>query len=165
MDPSALVDQAPTLEPLLTGADHVDVKTFSTPRPLGQFVQRMVSYEPAWLRALFTLRKGLAKVLGLDPEPDSAPPSQDGDIDYTPGSLVGFFNTVGGEPGHYWVGEASDKHLAAYVAVVADDNGRVPRIHAATIVHYRHWTGPLYFNLIRPFHHLIVLCMGRHAAR
>jgi len=31
----------------------------------------------------------------------------------------------------------------------------------ATVVHYRHWTGPIYFNLIRPFHHLIVWFMLR----
>jgi hypothetical protein len=31
-----------------------------------------------------------------------------------------------------------------------------------TIVFYKHWTGPVYFNLIRPFHHLVVARMARH---
>jgi hypothetical protein len=29
------------------------------------------------------------------------------------------------------------------------------------VVHYKHWTGPVYFNLIRPFHHLVVSRMAR----
>ena len=32
------------------------------------------------------------------------------------------------------------------------------------IVDYRHWTGPVYFNVIRPFHHLVVAAMLRSAA-
>ena len=30
-----------------------------------------------------------------------------------------------------------------------------------TVVHYKHWTGPVYFNVIRPFHHLVVRQMAR----
>ncbi|WP_422698682.1 DUF2867 domain-containing protein [Desulfosarcina cetonica] len=30
---------------------------------------------------------------------------------------------------------------------------------------YRNWTGPVYFNLIRPFHHLVVREMMKAGAR
>jgi hypothetical protein len=39
-------------------------------------------------------------------------------------------------------------------------NGLI-RYYIVTIVHYLHWTGPVYFNLIRPFHHLVVARMAR----
>jgi hypothetical protein len=38
------------------------------------------------------------------------------------------------------------------------------RFHVVTIVHYRRWTGPVYFNVIRPFHHLVVYQMAKSAA-
>jgi hypothetical protein len=34
-----------------------------------------------------------------------------------------------------------------------------------TIVHYKHWTGRLYFNVIRPVHHFVVSGMARAGAR
>ncbi|XXF76233.1 DUF2867 domain-containing protein [Myxococcaceae bacterium GXIMD 01537] len=43
--------------------------------------------------------------------------------------------------------------------------GQRRRFHVATIVRYRRWAGPVYFNVIRPFHHLVVRGMLRHAAR
>lgn len=36
--------------------------------------------------------------------------------------------------------------------------------HVVTVVHYRNWKGPLYFNLIRPFHHLVLGGMTTYAA-
>jgi hypothetical protein len=40
--------------------------------------------------------------------------------------------------------------------VMEDPDSARKRCHVLTIVHYHHWTGPLYFNAIRPFHHLVV---------
>ncbi|MCP5103876.1 MAG: DUF2867 domain-containing protein, partial [bacterium] len=37
--------------------------------------------------------------------------------------------------------------------------------HVVTIVHYKHWTGPVYFNLIRPFHHLVIRRMMKAALK
>ena len=36
------------------------------------------------------------------------------------------------------------------------------RYYVVTAVNYKHWTGPVYFNLIRPFHHLVVSRMAKH---
>jgi hypothetical protein len=41
----------------------------------------------------------------------------------------------------------------------------VNRFHVATVVNYCHWTGPVYFSVVRPFHHLVVRQMMRAAAR
>ena len=58
----------------------------------------------------------------------------------------------------YWVAETpEDKHLTAIFGVVAEklsQNRR--RFQVFTSVKYLHWTGPVYFNLIRPFHHMVV---------
>ncbi|MCP4630164.1 MAG: DUF2867 domain-containing protein [bacterium] len=35
-------------------------------------------------------------------------------------------------------------------------DSKTNRFYVITVVHYKHWTGPVYFNLIRPFHHLVV---------
>jgi hypothetical protein len=36
------------------------------------------------------------------------------------------------------------------------------RFYVFTTVYYKHWTGPVYFNLIRPLHHLAVPRMARY---
>ena len=51
---------------------------------------------------------------------------------------------------------ATDTHLTAYLGVVAEPIPPDNRFHVITIVHYQRWTGPVYFNVIRPFHHLVV---------
>jgi hypothetical protein len=50
--------------------------------------------------------------------------------------------------------------LTGYLAVVAEPlaHGRT-RFHNITVVKYHRWTGPLYFKVIRPFHHLVVRSM------
>lgn len=67
---------------------------------------------------------------------------------------------------HRTVFEASDDHLDAYLAVIREQpNAPTSRFLVVTIVHYRRWTGPLYFNVIRPFHHLVVQQMGRAGSK
>jgi hypothetical protein len=70
-----------------------------------------------------------------------------------------------GEEGRYWIAETpDDKHLKAYFVVVQEPLGNaVNRFSVITTIYYKHWTGPVYFNLIRPFHHLVVARMARHA--
>ena len=41
---------------------------------------------------------------------------------------------------------------------------RAQAIHVVTVVRYHRWTGPLYFTVIRPFHHLVVGSMVRAGA-
>ena len=61
--------------------------------------------------------------------------------------------------------ELTDKHLAAYFGVTADkQSSGLTRFEVVTAIRYLHWIGPVYFNLIRPFHHLVVSQMMRAGA-
>lgn len=157
------IDSVDSIAGLIKDADYYDVKVFSSRRELAEFLQRMLTYQPAWLKFLYRIRRYPAALLGLEQVGSSC--TADGKFDFSPGSKVDFFTSVDFRPGEYWVGEASDKHLSAHIAVVGrpSEDGCFSYC-TLTIVRYRHWTGPLYFNLIRPFHHLIVKCMGRYAA-
>ena len=84
----------------------------------------------------------------------------------TPGASLRFFTVTTTAEDRYWIGEAADRHLRGWICVLAtplDQGGN--RFDVTTVVHYRHWTGPVYFNLIRPFHHLVVACMARAGAK
>lgn len=83
----------------------------------------------------------------------------------TPGDMLRFFRVEAAKEGVYWVGSADDRHLAArFIVLVEPLEQGLNRFHVATTVHHRHWTGPVYFNLIRPFHHLLVGRMVRQGA-
>ena len=66
------------------------------------------------------------------------------------------------ERNRYWIVETPDeKHLRAFVGVFREKvDQRINRFHVMTVVHYKDWTGPVYFNIIRPFHHLVVRQMA-----
>lgn len=156
----------PGLSQLMDDADHIDMKSFIGTKSLPEFVAAMVNYRPGWLSALYRVRAVVARLLGLE---HHAPASKDispNNLTFTPGEQVTIFTTLAGDPQKYWIAEASDKHLSGYIGVVREStNDGQFEFHTFTIVHYKHWTGPLYFNCIRPFHHLIVHCMGKAAVR
>ena len=57
-----------------------------------------------------------------------------------------------------------DNHLKAYFGIAREPvTDSVNRFYVITTVYYKHWTGPVYFNLIRPFLHLVVSRLARHA--
>ena len=163
---------APELNPLLTGADHVDVKSTEADVTLREFVSGALGYQPGWMRMLFRAmlfraRVVFARLLRLrNPEIQTAPRLRPEKIPFSPGAKVWFFTVVGAAEDRYIFLEASDTHLTGYLAVVAEPltNGRT-RFHNITIVRYHRWTGPLYFNVIRPFHHLVVRSMVNAGAR
>ena len=154
------VSQIPQIAHLLKGSNHVDVKTIEGQTPLRQFIASMLSYYPGWIVLLYRIRTILVKMLGLveHPAPQTLPKLGPQDVSFAVGEAVTFFTVRLAEEKHYWVGETpEDKHLRAYFAVVVEPmEGNRKRFHVATIVYYKHWTGPVYFNLIRPFHHLVV---------
>lgn len=165
--PMDAIRSVPELRAMLDGADHVDAKSFTGRNELPVFLKRMISYEPGWYVALNNVRGVVAKVLGLkhDEYRDAVEAKE---VNLAPGGMVGFFTSVAADdaqPPRWWAGDASDKHLSAKVMVTsAPVPGGATRTTIATVVHYRHWTGPLYFNLIRPFHHIVIQAMGTHAA-
>ena len=159
---------APELNPLLTGANHVDVKCTEADVTLREFVSGVLGWQPGWIRMLFRVRVVFARLLRLrDPEIPTAPRLlRPEELPFSPGAKAWFFTVVGAAEDRYIVLEAADTHLTGYLAVVAEPlvHGRT-RFHNITIVKYHRWTGPLYFNVIRPFHHLVVRSMVNAGAR
>jgi len=120
----------------------------------------MLSFSPWWIILLYRIRAVVVRFLGLAEQemPESAPKIQPGEIPMTPGGKAAFFTVRLAESEKYWIAETpEDKHLKAYICVIVEPlSDKLKRFHVMTIVKYKHWTGPLYFNLIRPFHHLVV---------
>lgn len=154
------------LNKYLEKADVTDIKVFEGRTTLRWFLASMLSYYPWWIVGLFRLRKLLVGILGLvnHQAPDARPDLQPADLSFTPGENVTFFIVRCAEEELYWISETpEDKHLSAYFGVVKEPvNDSVNRFYVITTVYYKHWTGPVYFNLIRPFHHLVVSRMARH---
>lgn len=163
----ALLARAPELSDLLATADHVDVKTVIAPGTLQAFVCALLGWQPHGTRWLFEARAVLARVLRLEhPRVPMTPVPESGSLALVPGTVVAFFTVRDAVDDRYVVLEAVDNHLSAYLAVVASPTTGGPRrFDVVTVVRYHRWAGPVYFNLIRPFHHLVVAGMARTAAR
>ena len=120
---------------------------------------------PKWMIFLFKIREILVRILNLRRHDfgESLPTLSPDEVSFNLGDKGGFFIVRGGKEDHYWISEApDDNHLKAYIAIVSenlDDNWK--KFYLITIVNYLHWTGPVYFNLIRPFHHVVVSKMAK----
>ncbi len=155
----------PKIAPFFERSNYVDIKTAEGHVSLRQFIAAMLSYYPFWVVWLYRLRTVLVKILGLvEHEASEVLPNLKGvDVSFVPGDAVTFFTVRQAKEEHYWIGETpEDKHLKAYFGVIVEPLAKKRRrFHVVTIVYYKHRTGPLYFNLIRPFHHLVVRGMMR----
>jgi hypothetical protein len=160
-------NQAPVvLAHYIKDANVLDLKQFEGKTSLRRFIAGMLSYYPWWVVLLFRLREILVRVLGLvrHEAPETLPALGPEDISFTPGERDSFFIVCGGEEGCFWIAETpDDNHLKAYFGVTCEPvDATVNRFQVMTSVYYTHWTGPVYFNLIRPFHHLVVARMARY---
>ncbi len=166
-EPWPVVD-APELAALVRDADHVDVASTTAAASLAEFVTAALSWEPAWLRALYRARAVLVRILRLDhPDLSASADPHEQTLSLVPGTAAGFFTVTDAAEDHYVVLAAADTHLTAYLVVVADKRepyGR-RRFRLVTIVHHHRWTGHVYFTLIRTFHHLVVKAMTRATVR
>jgi hypothetical protein len=153
----------------LRDADHVDVKCIDAHTSMRAFIAGMLSYYPWWVVMLYRLRQVLVGLFGLvkHDKPDTPPCLTAEEISFTPGEQATFFIVRKAEEENYWVSETPpDKHLSAFLGIVMEKTGPVARRFTVfTAVRYRHWTGPVYFNLIRPFHHLVVWRMMKAASK
>ena len=147
-------------------ADFTDVKVFEGETTLRKFIASMLSYYPWWIVRLYRIRKVLAGILGhvKHDAPEKRPYLGPEDVSFTAGERVTFFSVRCAREDIFWVSETpADKHLRAYFGVVKEPlNASTNRFYVVTTVFYKHWTGPVYFNLIRPFHHLVVSRMARY---
>lgn len=153
----------PELTPVLEGADHIDVKVVTGAVDLRAFLAASLGYQPGWVVDLYRVRAVFVRALGLRQERmPRRPRLTPGTVPMRPGERAGSFTVRLAAEGHYWVAEARASHLTAVLGVIAEPlGGERRRFYVLTVVHYHAWTGPVYFNAIRPFHHLVV---GRMAA-
>ena len=153
------------VKPYFKNADYKDVKTIEANIELRQFIASMLSYYPLWLKLLYRIRGVLVRVIGLGKQiiSDELFTLSADDISFSAGENVLFFIVSAGEESRFWIAESpDDKHLKAYFGIIVEPSKDVlKRFYIFTTVFYKHWTGPLYFNLIRPFHHLVVSQMIR----
>jgi hypothetical protein len=153
----------PELLPLFEKADHMDVKTVTGRKTLREFLSGGFSYQPGWVTFLYGVRGVFVRFLGMKqggiPRMKRIPPEQ---IPMQAGQHVAFFKVTKAKVDSYWWSEVDDTHLKAGILVVEEqlENGQ-KRFNLITLVYYHKWTGPVYFNVIRPFHHLVVNGMAR----
>lgn len=157
----------PELEPILRNANHVDVKTVEGDVTLREFVAAMIGYQPAWVTFLYRVRKSFVRLLGMRQAGLPHPPHLTAsDLVLKPGADLSFFHIRTAQEDRFMVAEIIDQHLTADLGVVVEPlDGQRKRFHVLTVVHYHNWAGPVYFNIIRPFHHLVVGGMARAGVR
>lgn len=161
-DNALKVEDLPQLMTLLAKADHVDVKVVTGDISLPEFVAGMFSYYPGWIRNLYRIRWGFVRLLGMKQAGiPAAVTMRPEDVPMNPGEKATFFTVTMAEEERCWVAEAAESHLTAYLGVVVEPVTAVNRFYVVTIVHYHKWAGPVYFNVIRPFHHLVVCHMAK----
>ncbi|MFC0626999.1 DUF2867 domain-containing protein [Kribbella deserti] len=160
------VAYAAELGEVLSTADEFDVKTAFGEVELREFAAGALGWSPAWVKALFGVRVVFAAMLRLDKPAVSmnARPTPEG-MDFTPGSRISFFTVVRAEEGRYLLLEAADNHLTGYLALTVEPGERSNRLSLVTMVKYHRKAGRAYYQVIKPFHHLIVTGMVQAGAR
>jgi hypothetical protein len=151
---------------LCAAADHVGVKTVEADCSLEEFLMRMFTYRPQLVRLLYRVRAPMVRLLGFRQDP--LPAMEDWipeDFPMFPCEHIWFFTVRWVEDDHFWIaGCPRDRHLDADVGVVAKPlGGGRRRFHVVTVVRYKHWTGPVYFHIIRLFNLLLVNRMTHRA--
>ncbi|HEX2909132.1 MAG TPA: DUF2867 domain-containing protein [Phototrophicaceae bacterium] len=166
MTPNTFVQQFPGVAELLRDANHIDTQTVEGQISLRQFIAGTLSYQPRWVTGLYYIRWAFVRLLGMKQEgiPDHTRFSA-ADVPMIPGEYLGFFKVDAAQEDRYWVSSIEDQHLAAHLVAAVEPCGDRYRFYATTIVHYRNWAGPIYFNAIRPFHLLLVALAVRSAVR
>ncbi len=160
----AYVRHVPELVPLLENADHIDVKTVTGSVTMRTFLAGMLSNRPEWVTWLYYVRRVFVRFLGMHQKGIPANFSlQPEDVPMQVGENVSFFKLLLVEEERYWIAKVEDKHLEALLGLVIEPlPGKLQRrFHVLTIVHYRNWAGPVYFQVIQPFHHLVVGSMAK----
>mgnify|MGYP002713176637 CR=1 FL=1 len=167
MKKSGYIFQQDAIAPILADADHIDVKTVDGTVSMRQFVAGLMSYQPKWVTFLYGVRMVFVRLLGMKqkgvPRQRTMQPHE---VPMAVGKRASFFKVKAAEEDHYWFAGITESHLTAHLGVVVEPlDGVRKRFHVVTVVHYHQWTGPVYFNMIRPFHHLVVRGMTKQGVK
>lgn len=109
--------------------------------------------QPGWLKTLFTIRNGIVRFFGLKTDKSD---SSEFERCIRAGSNY-TFTSIPAKSANETVMCLQDKHLTAYLSVYIKNIGENKRtVYITTLVHFHYWLGYAYFNIIRPFHHIVV---------
>jgi len=152
------IGQIAELSELLENTDHIDVKVVEGEVSLREFVASMLSYNPKWLELLFRIRNTFSRLVGMAQEDSSRPNLTPEDVPMTLGATILFFTLSMVKEEQYWIAQLSDdKYMHAHLGVVVEPlSSNLKRFHVMSVIRYKHWIGRFYFNISRPFHHLVV---------
>lgn len=132
---------------------------------LEEFLELIFTYRPHLIRFLYRIRSLMVRLLGFrqDPIPEMVHWIPD-EFPLLPCGNIWYFTVRSVKADQYWIaGCPRDRHLDADLGVVAEQLAcGSKRFYIITAVRYKHWTGPIYFNLIRIFNHFL---MNRMAHR
>lgn len=154
----------PSLQAYLDGADHVDVKRGVGDMSLREFIAGVLTYKPGWMVALYRVRCWLLGFLGQGEHEVPALHELTAEtLSVVPGEHANFFTVADSDGETFWIATAEEAHLGAALGFFAEPQakGQGTRFHVVTAVQYRNWAGPWYFNIIRPFHHIVVVAAMR----
>jgi hypothetical protein len=156
----------PAVQKLLKNADHYDEKVVEGDVTLHQFIAGCLTYYPTWIKALYGVRAGFVRLLGMKQEKMPVPRLTAATVPFEAGKMATFFKVEDSTSETLWIASATDTHLTAYLVIAAEPlSEQKNRFYVGTIVHYHKWTGPVYFNVIRPFHHIVVQSMMNAGVR
>jgi hypothetical protein len=158
-----IVTANPELAAIAEKADYIHVISVECQKSLREFLAGALSYMPEWMRFLYRVRWVFVRLLGArqDGIPSRRPMTPE-EVAFAKGENASIFTVVAAEEGSYWLGEATDKMITGYLGMIAQPLGSgATRFHIVTMARFRHWTGPIYFTVIKPFHHLVVFFMLR----
>lgn len=151
----------------LAEADHLDEKAVWSEAGLRDFVAAVFSYRPAWMRLLWRIRGRVARWLGIPHDESNHTGLDAAHLPTSPGETALFLTVLGSDGERYWAAVCQERHLDFAVCVwsEASEDAEGQRFRLLTAVRYNNRIGRLYFNLIRPFHHLVVSASMHHAAQ
>lgn len=119
---------------------------------------------PGWARLLFNLRNLLVKPFGLATGRLPDPGDIDKSIVFRTGERAVLFTVVDRSDTEILMAE-DDRHLYFRFSVLADDQTDGRSIWLTTLVQFHNRLGWWYFNLIKPFHGMIVRSMLSRLSR
>ncbi len=147
-------------------AHHIDIKHVDSNLTMNQFIAGVFNYQPSWMTALYRVRQVFVRFLGMHQNGIPRPLQLDPDtLDLVIGEKIAFFDIDDVRANEYLVVSAEESHLKAILMIIREPlETDISRYYAVTIVHYNNWAGPIYFNVIRPFHHIVVSKMIQSGA-
>lgn len=156
----------PEFAAIVNGADSIHVISVDCRKSLREFLSAILSYMPGWMRFLYRVRWVFVRLLGA--RQDGVPASlfvAPQDIPFAQGEEASIFTVIEAREGSFWLGKATDNMITGYLGVIAEplETG-ANRFHIVTGAKFLHWTGSIYFAIIKPFHNLVVACMAREGA-